>query len=51
MSPFFAGKTCEDMLPDCTDYFNAQECEKYSGITRQYCAKSCNYCELKVLYY
>ena len=39
------GKPCEDKLPDCSDYLNNDECETYSGLTRQYCAKSCNYCE------
>lgn len=38
------GKPCEDQLPDCSDYLNNDECETYSGLTRQYCAKSCNYC-------
>lgn len=41
----FAQETpCEDKLPDCSDYLEADECERYSGLTRQYCAKSCNYC-------
>lgn len=42
---FVAEKPCEDVLSDCAYYFNADECDRYSGLTKKYCLKTCNYCE------
>lgn len=40
------GKPCEDKLEDCSSYFDSSQCGKHNGLTRQYCPRTCDYCEV-----